>query len=375
MDLVQTYSSSTEKSSDYDSPVKTNNLSRQTNNKDTPSKNSPRLNLVEKILKKTNNPQPGCSVEISSDNLPDIADPIEVEEISFHNSPDNVDPNEAEEVNITNDCKCDSNCSLVFASDSVKNIRKSFGKFDVIQRRAFIREYVTRAPAKRRRTDNDDFVKTFSYQYSLLSDEGTKILVCQAFFLFCIGHKSSSSNVIYRAWPKLDETGGVVKDKRGRYVRNKDLQNAMLRHVKSFEPVESHYRREHAPLAKYLPSDLNQNKLFEDWKLYCQNNQLKVGSKTLYRKVLKKENIRFVQPKQEDCEDCQMFFQHETESTHSRHELNENTEIECDQCRFWFEHIQDAGRSRSLYNSFSQNPSQPDSLTIAVDLEKVNIDC
>lgn len=144
----------------------------------------------------------------------------------------------------------------------------------------------------------------------------------------------------------------------------------MILDIMSYEPSESHYRREHAPLARYLPSDLNKHILYNRWKARRIEMVQKPGSFTLYRNMLKKLNVRFVKKKQEECEDCLEFFLHEKESNHSRQDLNENTTIECQQCRRWYLHIQDAGKSRALYQEYKYDISE-NSIAVAADLEKV----
>ena len=349
MDLLRTYSSSTDKSSDHDSPTKNFGINQNITPSNTPSK--PRLNLVEQKLKKTI-PTPGPSQKNVDINV-------------------NAAQEYGEKV-LKNECTCKLNCSQKIPTDKIQSIRKSFQSFDLLKKNAFIREYVIRFPVKRRRVNNKSKAKKiYTFQYFLMTNELQKERVCQTFFLFAIGYKPCSSKAIYQAFGEEDDP--VSPDRRGKYKRDLELRTAMLQHINSYEPVESHYRRNHAPLARYLPSDLNKANLFGDWKTKRENLKAPIGSFTLYRKLLKELNIRFVQPKQEDCEDCLSYFQHETQSNHSRHNLNENSDIKCDHCKYWFEHIQLAAKSRALYNQYKQNCLEVDTIAVSVDLEKVSL--
>ena len=59
-------------------------------------------------------------------------------------------------------------------------------------------------------------------------------------------------------------------DMRGRHAPKHKLSNRVkeivVEHINSYHPSVSHYRCAHAPLRKYLPSDLSIKKMFGDLK-------------------------------------------------------------------------------------------------------------
>lgn len=76
----------------------------------------------------------------------------------------------------------------------------------------------------------------------------------------------------------------------------------------SFNPSVSHYRREHAPNRKYLPSDLSEKYMFEQYQK-SHEPELQV-SYAYYCRVLKRLNIALVKLGNEQCEKCEIGKQH-----------------------------------------------------------------
>lgn len=57
------------------------------------------------------------------------------------------------------------------------------------------------------------------------------------------------------------------RDKRGKHNKHNKFQHEDLltQHIESFNPTILHYRREHAPHTRYLPSDVNTSIMFKDF--------------------------------------------------------------------------------------------------------------
>ena len=69
-------------------------------------------------------------------------------------------------------------------------------------------------------------------------------------------------------------------------------------HINKFNPAVSHYRREHAPLRKYLPSELSIREMYDDF------NEKSSGliHYSTYQKVVQSMNIGFGKLGEEECE-------------------------------------------------------------------------
>jgi len=96
------------------------------------------------------------------------------------------------------------------------------------------------------------------FELFLTDSDGLRTQVCKPFFLCTLGFKKTNDRVldVLKSTPK-----GKIKpdiDGRGRQMsihKYKHLDSA-TNHIESFNPTISHYRREHAPNVRYLPSDV-----------------------------------------------------------------------------------------------------------------------
>lgn len=82
------------------------------------------------------------------------------------------------------------------------------------------------------------------------------------------------------------------KDKRTSKKSNNSVKtyNLVSDHIELFHPTISHYRREHAPNVRYLPSDINIKLMHEDFNEKYPHIQI---SNKFYRIKLKEKNISF----------------------------------------------------------------------------------
>lgn len=143
----------------------------------------------------------------------------------------------------------------------------------------------------------------------------------------------------------------AIPDRRGRHSpKNKIDKTSIINHINSFEPSISHYRREHAPNRKYLPTDLNIQMMYNDFKIKEPNV---VFSYELYRKTLQKMNISFVKLGHEECFVCEKYFLHEKDSLHKR----DVPEPGCSDCEEYRNHKNRARESRECYENDKNDTS------------------
>lgn len=139
----------------------------------------------------------------------------------------------------------------------------------------------------------------------------------------------------------------------------------IIDHMNTFNPEVPHYRREHAPLTRYLPSDLNITFMHRDFIM--KHPQFKNSvSYELYRRVLKEQKISFARLGNEECETCESFNLHK----HTKDNLDEDCEI----CSSWKYHDKLVKDSRNLYQEFSEKVNKTDTnneVIFSADLEKV----
>jgi len=102
--------------------------------------------------------------------------------------------------------------------------------------------------------------RTKTNQYFLKSDDGTDVAVCKVFFLTTLGFMQTNDFVVRQALMSMDAgyAVGPKPDCRGKAPKRSKVDRLVIRlHIDSFHPTISHYRREHAPNRRYLPSDIS----------------------------------------------------------------------------------------------------------------------
>lgn len=134
----------------------------------------------------------------------------------------------------------------------------------------------------------------------------------------------------------------------------------------SFNPSVSHYRREHAPNRKYLPSDLSEKYMFEQYQKSHEPG-LQV-SYAYYCRVLKRLNIALVKLGNEQCEKCEIGKQHKKDFNHNNDPRPD--EAVCQICLDFDAHLQLADRSRKMYRE-DGDAVKCGCVVLAVDLQKV----
>ncbi|KAI4831013.1 hypothetical protein KUCAC02_002614 [Chaenocephalus aceratus] len=100
------------------------------------------------------------------------------------------------------------------------------------------------------------------------------------------------------------------KDQRGRHApANKLDQKPLHEHIESFHPTVSHYRREHAPWRRYLPSDISMKLMYAD---YIEKDMCSYES---YRKAVKSLNISFTKlgEEQYSARESKLHYQSDAE--------------------------------------------------------------
>lgn len=218
--------------------------------------------------------------------------------------------------------------------------------------------------------DNRKLERNVSVSYFLLNETGTKLNVCKVFFLETLGYNRKNDKSVRKALSTMVNDTPV--DRRGTNPNPKKIEEIkIVEHINSFNPSISHYRREHAPNRKYLPSDLSVTKMYQDF--YTQQNMKDLPadeqiSYEVYRKIVKKLNISFTKLGHEECEVCEKYFIHNPE-------YKEKTHRNCQECRNYERHRQKYTTARQAYKRDVEKQNNAninaDTAYFAADLEKV----
>lgn len=136
-----------------------------------------------------------------------------------------------------------------------------------------------------------------------------------------------------------------------------------MEHIESFNPTISHYRREHAPNVRYLPSDVTITFMHQHFIENFPESDRNYISYDYYRRKVKEKNISFAQLGHEECELCESFNIHE----HNRN----NISPECDLCKTYTTHKDKSNRARDLYKEQTKKEFDEKNIFVSVDLQKV----
>ncbi|CAG9773648.1 unnamed protein product [Ceutorhynchus assimilis] len=254
---------------------------------------------------------------------------------------------------------CRKKCRQNITDDRRIDINKQFWKMNRHDQKNFVMGCIVTSGIKRK-TVGEDSRRSSSNKYYLKNEEGQSICICKTFFFTTLGYKKSNDKIIESIMDKNKTIITPKRDKRrGKSPPNKKNLEVVIQHIESFMPRISHYRREHAPLRKYLPSDLSAQVLYDDFNSKNPN----FCSYDLYRSVLRKRNISFVKLGHEECEHCEHFNIHD-------HDKN-NLIPDCDTCEKWRIHIKKAELARISYRIDAGKPESEAEVIFSVDLQKV----
>lgn len=165
------------------------------------------------------------------------------------------------------------------------------------------------------------------------SDIPNKVFVCKTMFLNTL---SVGERTVQTALAKWSSGGGSVSpDRRGgtrTIVIDDEIKQDVLRHVKTFQPVESHYVRKDTTKI-YLDSDLTFTKMFSLYNEWCitENITKKATTVRQYRDIINQNlNISFHKPKKDICNECHIYNTNKdtmTEEEKQKQELHMSNKI------------------------------------------------
>ena len=245
------------------------------------------------------------------------------------------------------------------SDDRRKEIWRQFWDMTYTERRTWMFHSVTSLETKRVCATGSRRGRTFSYR--LQDQRGEPRRVCKMFFLSTLGyHPKNDSLVMTMMGNASSKPLAPPQDQRGRQAAaNKLDQKLLLDHIESFHPTVSHYRREHAPHRRYLPSDITMKMMHAD---YVEKGH--TCSYEAYRKAVRQKKISFTKLGEEECETCLQHAEHEKSHTEEM--------VDCPECLRWQKHKQSALQSRLRYKEDAETSSWPDGTSVrSADLQKV----
>ncbi|XP_050307969.1 uncharacterized protein LOC126744555 [Anthonomus grandis grandis] len=206
--------------------------------------------------------------------------------------------------------------------------------------------------------------KENSFKYVLKDLNGTENYVCKTFLLATLGFHPANDRFLKSVRDTEPTAALPRKDMRGRHPNSAKVdRNLLVDHIKTFQPVVSHYRREHAPNRLYLSSDISVTLMYKD---FVEKNPMVKASYELYRQAVASMNISFANLGNEECFECEKFNLHLKSSLHKK----EDSSIDCKECGVWKGHKENYVAAREEYEK-DKKEREPEKLIISADLQNV----
>lgn len=205
--------------------------------------------------------------------------------------------------------------------------------------------------------------RDMTYLYKLNNSEGVEQHVCKSFFLKTLGYHEKNDRIISTVMKSTPVTDISAKqDARGHHPNATKIdRDPIIDHINTFNPTISHYRREHAPNRRYLPSDITIAFMHSDYNSKHPDDT--IGIET-YRRTVSDMKISFAKLGEEECERCIRQEEHVKI-------INHTGEVHCLDCDNWQIHKENANSARIHYQADSSQELPADSRVISADLQKV----
>ncbi|XP_031356311.1 uncharacterized protein LOC116180454 isoform X2 [Photinus pyralis] len=237
------------------------------------------------------------------------------------------------------------------------------------ERKTFLLTYTKKMQVKRRTVQpalgQPSYRRQNSLSYYLKDEDGNIIEVCKENFTSTLGYCTNNDRVIRTVLKAENNALMPLDDRRGSHTpANKLDKSIVIDHINSFAPSIAHYRREHAPLRLYLPTDLNANIMYKHFQnIYGET----WCSYDYYRTTLRDLNISFVKLGHEDCFVCEKSDLHFKSTDHKKNSLNEI----CVDCKQYERHILKAQQAREQYKADGAAANANGKPVFSGDLQKV----
>lgn len=250
--------------------------------------------------------------------------------------------------------KCLKKCTILISQEDREEINNNYWKMNFVDQHLFVNTHTAVAVPKRKITTEPK--RKPRRIFFLKKNDGTKVEVCKIFFLTTLGYVKTNDRILQ------DNRSDTTCDKRGKHQKTPAFDRDIIKqHVESFNPMEPHYRREHAPLRRYLPSDLNVVHMHKDFLQKYPDQKI---SYELYRNQIKSMNISFARLGNEECEVCEAYNLHKKGTSHDQTDG-------CTVCVDWSKHHEKYLKARQLYENHKKRPQDHNTIYFSADLEKV----
>lgn len=261
-------------------------------------------------------------------------------------------------------CVCKRTCKKIVNKMRQEEINTAFWKLNANEQKNFILNSTSQSSKKRKTTDQLISRRSNTNFYFLKDSEGCKQNVCKVFFLGTLGYEAKNDRVLRDALSKTNSGVTARPSEQGKKGKTKIDRDIIMEHIESFRPTIAHYRREHAPERRYLPTDVNITLMYQDFKTKYPNCQF---SYYLYREVVSSMKISFAKLGHEQCWVCESFDLHSKLSSHKKDDVLDSN---CEECSKFVVHKKKYTSARKHYQADSSTATN-EPVVVSADLQKV----
>ena len=138
-------------------------------------------------------------------------------------------------------------------------------------------------------------------------------------------------------------------------------------HIESYHPCLPHYRRKHAPNARYLDDELTKITMFRDFcAKHPSGKEHPLLSIKVYRRLIKEKGISFAKLGLEECETCVEVMIHNKTCPKKK-----SPTAECELCNKAAQHKIRFDRAREEYRKDADKPYDKNNVIYSADMQKV----
>lgn len=258
--------------------------------------------------------------------------------------------------------KCRNSCQE-FTEEERQVIWLKYWNSDYTSRRKWLSKNVHLTNIKRRTVvlEAPNKARKKHGRLYFLPKQGKSLRVCRLFLLNTLGYTNDSVITELCLAMTTNPVCSTVKENRGGSSKKCDRE-LIKRHIESYNPCVSHYRRNNAPNIRYLPRDLTLKMMYEDFNEKHAN----VCKLEVYRQTLKSEHISFCMPKSDKCVDCEMLERGQEDARNS--ENNDDLVKLSDELRL---HKEKAAKANAKYLEDSLSDFKETLRVYSMDLQKV----
>jgi len=185
---------------------------------------------------------------------------------------------------------CKRKCLSKIPDEKRQEINGEFWSMSHYERHYFMLHATKRKKASRK-TCGTVLRRKHSYFYFLNGTDWIKS-VCKTFFLTTHGFQKNNDTALQNCLKStaLDSIKPGI-DRRGKTPSTSKIDRSVItNHIETFSPAVSHYRREHAPQRRYLPTDVTIKAMHQD---FMSKHKTKCCY-PVYRQVVCEMKISFV---------------------------------------------------------------------------------